>query len=229
MSGAPYTEIARLLDGAREFYQKSETLNAPFAHDDGPGAAINKLNIAFNWLHRAVFDLLVITKAQHPYYADMATGDMTSDLLREAGGLSAYMKRVGVVDPSPIAPLAICGVISNSGRMGEPLACGKPAGHEGMHAWATLPTYDDEGYDEYGRMARYRGEKIEQLRRAIDIELETNSRLRRELGESAAKYLGLHDLIVATAEQARKLARNAPTQYTTPESAPRSEGAPREE
>lgn len=37
--------------------------------------------------------------------------------------------------------LGICGVVSNSGAEGEPLACGFPVGHEGKHAWATLPTF----------------------------------------------------------------------------------------
>jgi hypothetical protein len=36
---------------------------------------------------------------------------------------------------------AICGVVSQSGPNREPLACGFPKGHEGEHAWATLPTF----------------------------------------------------------------------------------------
>lgn len=36
---------------------------------------------------------------------------------------------------------ALCGVVSNSGRDGEPLACGFTRGHSGAHAWATLPTF----------------------------------------------------------------------------------------
>lgn len=35
----------------------------------------------------------------------------------------------------------ICGVVSNSGPNGEPLACGYAAGHEGVHAWASQPTW----------------------------------------------------------------------------------------
>lgn len=35
----------------------------------------------------------------------------------------------------------ICGVISNSGRNYEPLACGFAPGHEEAHSWATLPTF----------------------------------------------------------------------------------------
>lgn len=35
----------------------------------------------------------------------------------------------------------ICGVVSNSGYEGEPLACGFTVGHIGQHAWATLPTF----------------------------------------------------------------------------------------
>lgn len=34
----------------------------------------------------------------------------------------------------------ICGVVSNSGPNGEPLACGYRALHQGDHAWATLPS-----------------------------------------------------------------------------------------
>jgi hypothetical protein len=36
---------------------------------------------------------------------------------------------------------AICGIVSESGPNGEPLACGYQHGHEGKHAWATLPTF----------------------------------------------------------------------------------------
>lgn len=32
-----------------------------------------------------------------------------------------------------------CGVISFSGAEGEPLACGYWEGHDGPHAWASLP------------------------------------------------------------------------------------------
>lgn len=35
----------------------------------------------------------------------------------------------------------ICGIVSNSGPNGEPLACGYAAGHKDNHAWADLPTY----------------------------------------------------------------------------------------
>jgi hypothetical protein len=35
----------------------------------------------------------------------------------------------------------LCGVASNSGPNGEPLACAYPNGHDGLHSWATLPTY----------------------------------------------------------------------------------------
>jgi hypothetical protein len=36
---------------------------------------------------------------------------------------------------------AICGVVSLSGPNQEPLACGYKAGHDGPHAWSTLPTF----------------------------------------------------------------------------------------
>ena len=36
---------------------------------------------------------------------------------------------------------AICGIVSESGPNGEPLACGYKHGHKGNHAWATLPTW----------------------------------------------------------------------------------------
>ncbi len=36
---------------------------------------------------------------------------------------------------------AICMVVSYSGPNGEPLACGYPPHHEGVHSWATLPTW----------------------------------------------------------------------------------------
>jgi hypothetical protein len=35
----------------------------------------------------------------------------------------------------------ICGVISNSGPNGEPLACAYPPHADGEHSWATLPTF----------------------------------------------------------------------------------------
>lgn len=35
----------------------------------------------------------------------------------------------------------ICGIISHSGPNGEPLACAYAPGHEGVHSWATLPTF----------------------------------------------------------------------------------------
>lgn len=35
----------------------------------------------------------------------------------------------------------VCGVASESGTHGEPLACGYPKGHAGPHAWASLPTF----------------------------------------------------------------------------------------
>lgn len=40
-----------------------------------------------------------------------------------------------------LAPKPICGVISNSGPNGEPLACGYLRPHDGEHSWATLPTF----------------------------------------------------------------------------------------
>lgn len=35
----------------------------------------------------------------------------------------------------------ICGILSNSGPNGEPLACGYTPGHDGPHSWGTLPTW----------------------------------------------------------------------------------------
>ncbi len=35
----------------------------------------------------------------------------------------------------------ICGIICNCGAHGEPLACGYTEGHEGFHAWASLPSF----------------------------------------------------------------------------------------
>jgi hypothetical protein len=35
----------------------------------------------------------------------------------------------------------ICGIISNSGPNGEPLACGFMPDHPGNHSWAALPTF----------------------------------------------------------------------------------------
>lgn len=39
-----------------------------------------------------------------------------------------------------------CGVGSASGRNGEMLLCGLPAGHDGEHAWASLPTFVNGGF-----------------------------------------------------------------------------------
>lgn len=36
---------------------------------------------------------------------------------------------------------AICGIMSNSGPNGEPLACAYTPGHDGPHSWSTLPTF----------------------------------------------------------------------------------------
>jgi hypothetical protein len=36
---------------------------------------------------------------------------------------------------------ATCGVVSQSGPNGEPLGCGFAFGHDGPHAWASLPTF----------------------------------------------------------------------------------------
>jgi hypothetical protein len=38
----------------------------------------------------------------------------------------------------------LCGVVSNSGRLGEPLACAWEPDHNGPHSWATLPTFAAE-------------------------------------------------------------------------------------
>lgn len=35
----------------------------------------------------------------------------------------------------------LCAIISYSGPNGEPLACGYRPGHDGTHAWGSLPTY----------------------------------------------------------------------------------------
>lgn len=40
---------------------------------------------------------------------------------------------------------AICGVTSASGAKGEMLGCGFQRGHDGPHAWATLPTFPLDG------------------------------------------------------------------------------------
>lgn len=50
-------------------------------------------------------------------------------------------------------PYAVCGIVSNSGPDGEPLGCGYPAGHEGDHAWASLPTSFKADLDELTRIA----------------------------------------------------------------------------
>lgn len=59
---------------------------------------------------------------------------------------------------------AICGVVSECGPNLEPLACGYPKGHDGAHAWATLPTFpppkpepEDESGD-YWRAAMGEGD-----------------------------------------------------------------------
>lgn len=43
--------------------------------------------------------------------------------------------------------MEICGVVSNSGRNFEPLACAFAPHHDGGHSWSTLPTFgkDDAG------------------------------------------------------------------------------------
>lgn len=43
------------------------------------------------------------------------------------------------------ASYAICGVSSNSGRFGEPIACGHKRDHTGAHAWASLPSFGSGG------------------------------------------------------------------------------------
>lgn len=44
-----------------------------------------------------------------------------------------------------VAATTICGVMSNSGRYGEPLACALPPGHTVPHSWASLPTFGSGG------------------------------------------------------------------------------------
>jgi hypothetical protein len=45
------------------------------------------------------------------------------------------------IDSVTIESGAICSVISESGRNGEPLGCGYRIGHTGNHSWASLPTF----------------------------------------------------------------------------------------
>ena len=44
----------------------------------------------------------------------------------------------------------LCGTVCECGPNREPLACGFKRGHDGPHAWATLPTFDNGG-DPVGR------------------------------------------------------------------------------
>jgi hypothetical protein len=52
----------------------------------------------------------------------------------------------------------ICGTVCECGPNREPLACGFPKGHDGAHAWATLPTFPivsaiDKFFDDKGFIA----------------------------------------------------------------------------
>lgn len=54
----------------------------------------------------------------------------------------------------------ICGIISNSGPNGEPLACGYTSDHVGPHSWSTLPTWEQPGT--WPAMAHVNGEHVVQ-------------------------------------------------------------------
>lgn len=70
----------------------------------------------------------------------------------------------------------ICGVISNSGRLYEPLACAFQSGHEGRHAWSTLPTFG-------------KGDVAEQLADVADLvrEHQDKQRYSQGFGSTAEK------------------------------------------
>lgn len=81
------------------------------------------------------------TRASEDIPALLAAYD---DILAERDALAAecaHLKNVmrfGLGDP-------LCGIVSNSGPNGEPLACAwPPHGAERTHSWATLPTYEAE-------------------------------------------------------------------------------------
>ncbi len=89
----------------------------------------------------------------HPGSTVRLVEDIAADLDRlAADAAEASPEAVALADPEApapademvargIAPLAICGVMSNSGPNGEPLACAYQPGHQTDHSWATLPTF----------------------------------------------------------------------------------------
>lgn len=57
--------------------------------------------------------------------------------------IAAYFDALAHVGRRPDGQprMPICGIMSASGRHGEMLACAHPPGHDGPHAWASLPTF----------------------------------------------------------------------------------------
>lgn len=58
-----------------------------------------------------------------------------------AAALAELLRAIKAKGYTTTEPRAICGVVSQSGPNGEPLACGYVLGHDGPHAWSTLPTF----------------------------------------------------------------------------------------
>ena len=62
-------------------------------------------------------------------------------------GATPLVEKPGIDPGDALAALSICGLSGNYGAKGEPLACAYPRGHDGDHAWASLPTFVDGSPD----------------------------------------------------------------------------------
>lgn len=63
---------------------------------------------------------------------------------------------------------AICGVICAAGRLGEPLACAWEPGHNGLHSWATLPTFPSDAVPVQADRLNDLWNERERLREALE-------------------------------------------------------------
>lgn len=69
--------------------------------------------------------------------------DKFERLLRDPMEARPLAEKPGIDPGDALAALSICGLSGNYGAKGEPLACAYRRGHDGDHAWASLPTFVD--------------------------------------------------------------------------------------
>lgn len=73
-------------------------------------------------------------------------GQTTAQQWREAANvLREHANKFDVLADEAARSEVICGVVSQSGRYGEPLACAWKKDHTTPHSWASLPTFGSGG------------------------------------------------------------------------------------